>query len=156
MALLLTNEQTRPVKTALLRKVSRRLLREENLSRAQVSILLTDDAAIRELNAQYRGYDKPTDVLSFSQIEAIDDGPPCPTVPGEQTLLGDVVISVDTAYRQAAEHQVTIELELALLAVHGILHLLGNEDETEAGAQNMHRRERSLLNFTFPAAALPE
>jgi probable rRNA maturation factor len=69
--------------------------------------------------------------------------------------LGDVVISVDTAERQATEHRVSLEQELALLTVHGMLHLLGFEDETEAGAREMHRRERELLGFTFPSAALP-
>jgi probable rRNA maturation factor len=126
------------------------------MSRAQVSILLTDDVTIQELNRQYRGYDKPTDVLSFAQQDSQEGEPPLPALPGELTILGDVVISVDTAMRQAKTHTVTLEQELALLTVHGILHLLGYEDETEEGAKQMHRRERSLLNFTFPAAALPE
>ena len=65
------------------------------------------------------------------------------------------MISVDTAERQALQHGVSLEQELALLAVHGILHLLGYEDETESGARALHGRERELLNFTFPTAAMP-
>ena len=156
MALLLTNEQTHPIKTTLLKKAASQLLREANMPRAQVSILLTDDGTIQELNRQYRGYDKPTDVLSFAQQDSLEGAPPLPALPGEPTILGDVVISVDTAIQQAKTHNVTVEQELELLTVHGILHLLGYEDETEEGAKQMHSRERSLLNFTFPAAALPE
>ena len=66
-------------------------------------------------------------------------------------LLGDVVISVDTAERQAAQHHVTLEQELALLAVHGILHLLGLEDETVEGAAEMRIRERLILGYAYPS-----
>ena len=116
---------------------------------------MTDDATVHALNRQYRGYDKSTDVLTFSQQETAADAPAPPRAPGMPVHLGDVVISVDTAARQALEHGVTIEQELALLGVHGMLHLLGYEDETEVGAQAMHCRERELLDFTFPSAALP-
>ena len=120
-----------------------------------MDILLTDDAAVLSLNLQYRGYDKPTDVLSFAQRDSVEGAPSSPVLPGEPEMLGDVVISVDTAVRQAEEHGVSLEQELALLAVHGILHLFGYEDETESGAMEMHRRERSILGFTYPSAALP-
>lgn len=138
-----------------MRQAARRLLREANLSTAQVDILLTDDAEVHSLNLRYRGHDKPTDVLSFAQRDMADDAPQKPTVAEEPELLGDVVISVDTAARQADEHGVSIDQELALLTVHGILHLVGYEDETEAGAHAMHEREKELLGFTFPSAALP-
>ncbi len=68
-----------------------------------------------------------------------------PKLPGEPTLLGDVIISVDTAQRQADTHGLTLEFELALLTVHGILHLLGYEDETEAGAAMMRVKECEIL-----------
>ncbi|HLK55767.1 MAG TPA: rRNA maturation RNase YbeY, partial [Chthonomonadaceae bacterium] len=67
-------------------------------------------------------------------------------------LLGDVVISVETADRQAAAHGVSLEQELALLTVHGILHLLGYEDETEAGTARMRVREREILGYAYPAS----
>jgi len=104
------------------------------------------------MNRHYRGYDKPTDVLSFAQRDALPDAPPPPTLPGMPQLLGDVVISVETADRQAAAHGVSLEQELALLTVHGILHLLGYEDETEAGTARMRVREREILGYAYPAS----
>jgi len=115
------------------------------MANAEVSVVLSDDAAVHDLNRRYRGMDKPTDVLSFSQREQTAEGPPLPDLPGMPPVLGDVIISVDTAARQAAEHGVTLEEELALLTVHGILHLLGYEDETETGAQQMRLREQAIL-----------
>ena len=100
-------------------------------SDAEVSVLVCDDEFIHALNHQYRGFDKPTDVLSFPQ-----DDPEC---------LGDIVISVDTAARQAAGANWPIESELALLAVHGLLHLVGHDDEDEVGAATMERLTRAIL-----------
>lgn len=102
--------------------MARRLLRAEGQAQdTEVSILLTDDAHIAQLNSQYRHVEGPTDVLSFSQTEG-DDEP----IPGmEDNLLGDVVISVETAQRQAAEQAKSLESEMDMLLVHGLLHLLG-------------------------------
>lgn len=149
MALTLRNEQKHPVRTTALRQAARQLLKEAELPRAEVSLLLTDDATIQAMNRDYRGYDKPTDVLSFAQREAIQDAPLPPALPGQPPLLGDVVISVDTAIRQAERHGVSLERELALLTVHGILHLLGYEDETEAGAARMKEREQETLGISL-------
>lgn len=146
MALIVQNSQSRPIRTTPMRQAARRLLQEAGKPRAEVSILLTDDARIRELNCTYRGYDSPTDVLSFAQ-NAPEGDMVLPALPGHPELLGDVVISVETAARQAERHGVTLEQELALLAVHGILHLLGYEDETEAGARQMRAREQEILGF---------
>jgi len=112
---------------------------------AEVSVVLSDDATVHALNRRYRGKDRPTDVLSFSQREPAAEGPPLPEVPGLPPVLGDVILSVVAASRQKAAHGVTLEEELALLTVHGILHLLGYEDETEAGAQRMRLREQAIL-----------
>ncbi len=98
---------------------------------AEISILLCDDARIRELNARHRGLDKPTDVLSFP----MDD----------PQILGDIVISLPTARRQAQAAGWPPESELILLAVHGLLHLLGHDDETAAGAQEMQQRTQAIL-----------
>jgi probable rRNA maturation factor len=124
--------------------VAQRLLTAEGQSCAEVSILLTDDATIHELNRQYRGYDKPTDVLSFAQRDGLPGVPSPPTLRDQPTALGDVVISVDTAARQAQAQGVPLEQELALLTVHGLLHLLGYEDETDAGAERMREREQAI------------
>ncbi len=109
-----------------------------HLKDAEISVVLTDDHEIRELNRQYRGIDKPTDVLSFSQIEG-DYGDIAPT------MLGDVVISLDTARRQAAERNLAVEDEIRALLIHGILHLTGYDHEkTPAEARKMKRKEREL------------
>jgi probable rRNA maturation factor len=101
-------------------------------------VLLTDDAGIRELNRRYRRVDAPTDVLAFPL--AIDDAPPAGPAP-----LGDVVISVETAERQAHAQGHTLAQEMALLLIHGILHLLGNTDETRAGYARMAKKQNELL-----------
>ena len=108
-------------------------------SHFELSILLTDDASIKELNAQWRAKDKPTDVLSFSQLE----GEP---FPGEAPCLGDVVISMDTASRQAEKIGHSLEDEFCRLLTHGILHLLGH-DHVHGGRQasKMKREESRIL-----------
>ncbi len=97
------------------------LLAESCADSVEVSILLTNDAGITDLNREYRGIDTPTDVLSFSQVEGEDVS----AAPGEPVLLGDVVISVETAQRQAMERGCALEDEMEVLLAHGLLHLLG-------------------------------
>jgi len=108
--------------------------------RPEVSLVLTEDEFIRELNRLYRHRDEPTDVLSFSQDEGDGDLP----VAGPR-LLGDVVISVETAARQAATAHRSLDAELAELAVHGTLHLLGWEDETPGERDRMLARQADIL-----------
>lgn len=142
--------------------VAETLLAETGYADAEVSILLTDDRSIHALNKQWRGYDKPTDVLSWPLEEGIrglgigssenalapdsHSGTLLP-IPNSLTpvALGDVAISLDTATRQAAARGWAVEEEIALLLIHGILHLLGYEDETESGAEAMRVIERRLL-----------
>src|SRR5947207_7331147 len=104
-----------------------------------LAVLLTDDAAIRRLNAQWRGVAKPTNVLSFPpathaspQIEAV-------------TSLGDIAIAYETTAREAAEEHKSFDHHLAHLAVHGFLHLLGYDHDSEAAAVSMEQRERAIL-----------
>jgi probable rRNA maturation factor len=110
-----------------------------------VSVVIVTDEEIHALNKQWRAKDKATDVLSWPQSE-----------PDEplSAYLGDVVISRDTAERQAAARGWELEDELALLLVHGILHLLGHEDDTEAGSEKMKEVERRILGK--PLDPLPE
>jgi len=98
---------------------------------AEVSLLLCNDSLIRELNGRYRGIDSATDVLSFPQ-----DAP---------RLLGDVVISVETAERQASEYGVTVQEEVERLLAHGVLHLLGYDHESETEAEVMQAKEEALF-----------
>ncbi len=100
------------------------------------SVLLVDDAAIRDLNRTYRGVDTPTDVLAFPMREG-RFGRLLPD------LLGDVVISVETARRHAGAG--VLRAELALLLVHGILHLVGYDHHEPAARQRMWRKQRAIL-----------
>ncbi len=105
------------------------------------SVTYVDDAGIRELNREYRQADKVTDVLSFALEEA--DSPPPP--PGMPRMLGDVVIAVPTALRQAAERGHSADAELGLLLIHGLLHLLGYDHDTAAKKKKMWARQAELL-----------
>ena len=125
-----------------MRSLARRLLRAENCpAGSEVSILFTDDGEIAGLNKAYRGDDRPTDVLAFSQIE----GESLPEEEGEEHLLGDVVISVDTAARQADELGHGLDEEIDVLVAHGILHLLGYDDETPDAKKKMFERQNEIL-----------
>ena len=122
--------------------------RELKAGPPHVSISVTDDAALRELNRDFRGLDKPTDVLSFGSAEATlgsvnqdDDG--FVTAPDQTPTLGDIVISFDMASRQADSAGRPVEHELALLAAHGVLHLLGFDHATPADEAVMFRRLKS-------------
>lgn len=106
---------------------------------AELSIALVDVEEMAHLNEQYRGIVGPTDVLSFG----CDD--PCASVGGEPITLGDVIIAPDVAIAQAAELGTTIEAELNLLLVHGILHLLGYGHESDEDAAVMQAREQVML-----------
>jgi len=107
---------------------------------SELSIALVDDEEMAHLNEQYRGIEGPTDVLSFG----CDD--PCPTPGDEPVTLGDVVIAPAVAERQAAELGHSVEHELDVLLVHGVLHLLGYDHEAEDDAGAMAARESALLD----------
>ena len=109
---------------------------------AEVSLMFTDDETIHEMNLEYRGIDRPTDVLSFAleegEEEEIFGGP-------EENLLGDIIISVETATRQAEEYGHSVEREMAFLALHGMLHLLGYDHMEEEERQEMRAQEEAIL-----------
>jgi len=107
----------------------------------ELNLLLTDDARIHELNRSYRGLDRATDVLSFSQIEGSGFVP----APSGRLVLGDVIVSVETARRQASELGHGLEYELCLLAVHGALHLLGYDHQTDEDELRMSSLTRQAL-----------
>ena len=104
-----------------------------------MSLLLTDDEGISVLNGEYRGVTGPTDVLSFSQHEGDD------AFAGEENLLGDVVVSVETAKRQAKEQGRGLDAEIDMLVVHGLLHLLGYDHAELEEAERMFARQAELL-----------
>lgn len=123
-----------------LRNVARKILSASGCPEARLSILLTDDAGIRELNRSWLGKDRATNVISFAMQEGEGAGV-------QADLLGDVVISVETAAREASEAQYPVEHELYFLLLHGILHLLGYDHErgSAADARRMATRERELF-----------
>lgn len=108
----------------------------------ETSVLLTNDPRIQQLNRDYRGIDRPTDVLSFALEE--DDSVTLP--PGFPRLLGDVVVSLDTVERQALENERSTPHECAWALCHGVLHLLGFDHQTDQEEQIMRDREREVLD----------
>lgn len=107
--------------------------------KAELSILVTDDDEIRKLNRDWLGKDRATDVMAWSQLE----GPPAPT-----SFLGDIVISIETAERNAAERGHSLDRELNRLIAHGVLHLLGH-DHVRGGvrARKMREAEDRLIKI---------
>lgn len=109
--------------------------------RYELSLRLTDDQEVQNLNREFRSKDQPTDVLSFAALE-VD----CPQLPDEEPLgLGDIIISVETAARQAEIQGHSIEIELIWLASHGLLHLLGWDHPDESSLMEMLNQQRDLL-----------
>jgi len=136
-----------------MRRAIRLLLRQEGWSKGDVSIVLTDDEEVRSLNRTYRGKDEPTDVLSFSlrQVAAGETTVDLSSLE-EELALGEVYISIPTAMRQAQAGGRTLEEEVAFLAVHGVLHLLGYEDESQEGYEQMYRRGWEVVHATRPGS----
>jgi probable rRNA maturation factor len=115
----LVKKKVKGVESKLLSKIAHRALEVLGLSKVELSIVLVSDAQIKRLNRLYRNKDKPTDVLSFPIGEKVNGW----------LILGDIVISVDTAKRQAQELGYSLEEELKRLLVHGLVHLLGYDHE---------------------------
>jgi probable rRNA maturation factor len=114
----------------------------------EVSVLFCDDAFIHNLNATYRGIDAPTDVLSFSQTEGpgVDHPEAVRGGDGAPVAAGDIVISLDTLTRQAAEYDVSLEEELKRLLIHGILHLAGHDHGEHHDDGKMMGMQEGLLS----------
>ena len=130
--------------------VSRALSAEGAAEGASVSVVLTDDAAVHALNREYRGVDAPTDVLSFGLSEAAQTAgeaePDDFVLPPDAALqLGEVIVSHETAERQAVTHQREPGHELAHLIVHGVLHLLGHDHADPDDESRMRAREDEVL-----------
>ncbi len=113
------------------------MLRATKLDDAELSVLLCDDRTMRGLNRRYRQIDRPTDVLAFPMQEG--EGPSDPS------LLGDVVISLDTAARQARRNDRPIVAEVTYLLAHGLLHLLGHDHRTQAETRRMNALADGLM-----------
>ncbi|MGA9172876.1 MAG: rRNA maturation RNase YbeY [Thermoactinomyces sp.] len=116
----------------------------EKLPPVEVAVTIVDNEKIHRLNQEYRGIDRPTDVLSFPLWEPDEDW--VIDEEEEAVMLGDIVISLPKAKEQAAEYGHTLERELGFLAVHGFLHLLGYDHETEQEEKEMFTRQEEILS----------
>jgi len=114
----------------------------------EMGLLITDDETVRELNKEYRGIDETTDVLSFALTEggADTDSPLFVTPPDGLLHLGEVIVSYPRAVRQARENNHAIEKEVALLVVHGTLHLLGHEHDEPTREQELRALQERILS----------
>src|SRR5262245_771314 len=121
------------VRAARVRAEAERMLDALGLADAELSVLLTDDATIHVLNRTHRKKDAPTDVLAFAMREGAH-------AKRDDALLGDVVISLETAARQAAARQRALDAEVRMLLAHGLLHLLGFDHRNRAEERRMTAR----------------
>ncbi len=126
---------------AAMRHIVRTVLEGEGVSEAEISLAFVDNPTIHRLNLRYLNHDEPTDVLSFPLSEG-----------NARRLAGELVIGAEVAQGQAENRGHAVHAELALYVIHGLLHLCGYDDETEAGAARMRERER----FYLRALGLPD
>jgi probable rRNA maturation factor len=124
------------VSPTVMRRRAEKMLGHLRLGRVELSVALVDDPTIRELNRVYRHKDEPTDVLAFPLQDTVPSRP--------AGLLGDVILSIETARRQAARHRRLLLAELTMLLAHGLLHLLGHDHQTDAQEREMTARTREL------------
>ncbi len=133
------------------RRIAQTVLKAEGTAPPyEVGLVFTDSEAVRQLNRDYRGVDEPTDVLAFCMLpqKEVDDSFALP--PDGVTRLGEVIISYPQAVEQAKEQGYATEKELALLIIHGILHLLGYDHEEPEEEAKMRTREKELLEKCLP------
>lgn len=136
-----------PEMERLLYDVVNQVIQEEKWhTDPEISLLLVDDGEIQTLNHTYRGINHPTDVLSFAMEEEMTgEEIPAFMVMEESNILGDIVISLETAKRQADEYGHSLEREMGFLMVHGMLHLLGYDHDTEIARAEMRNKEEKIL-----------
>ncbi len=125
------------------------LLMEQEIDEGEyeLSLAITDDDTIQQLNLQYRQQDRPTDVLSFAALESELPEIPMGDDYVEPTNLGDIIISQTTAIRQATEREHSLVYELAWLAAHGLLHLLGWDHPDEESLEAMLKQQDLMLSL---------
>jgi probable rRNA maturation factor len=132
------------------KKITRQVLRDEGVpSPYEVSLVFTDSDTVQRLNRDYRDVDEPTDVLAFYMFPQKGTVSSFALPPDGVTRLGEVIISYPQTVAQAKEQGHPLETELALLIIHGILHLLGYDHEEPEAEHKMRRRERELLERCF-------
>lgn len=127
-----------------LKRVARALLTAAGEEHSALSLSLVNDTRIQAINREHRGKDKPTDVLSFPLDASSGSAHGQTGKDAPERLLGDVVISVDTARRQASEYDAPLQNELYRLLIHGLLHVLGHDHEEAGERAAMEAEERRL------------
>ncbi len=145
MEILIKNQQkiiklNQKKREGIIKKVLQHLKVDE---KTEISVLFTDDKFIRSQNNKYRGIDKPTDVLSFSLQEGAIKFPEAES----DKLLGDIIISIETAQRQADNLNHSMEKELTVLLIHGLLHLTGYDHEKGKDYKVMREKESEILKI---------
>lgn len=138
MVLVRNDTQNAGLNESVIRQAVLATLRMHDSEACEVSVLLTDDSAMQSLNRQFRNIDTPTDVLAFAMREDGDESM-------NPHLLGDVIISVPTAQRQAHAQNHSLDVEVANLTVHGVLHLLGYDHQISADATIMFEKQEAVL-----------
>jgi probable rRNA maturation factor len=123
MSVEINDDQDVPLDLSRLQSRLQEALEKTGCANAELSVLLTDDRRMADLNRTYRGVDGPTDVLSFPQNDTSESV--------DLDLMGDIVISIPTAALQARESGISLDVEVEHLALHGFLHLLGHDHETD-------------------------
>jgi probable rRNA maturation factor len=133
------------------RRIAQTVLKAEAMAPPyEVSLVFTDSETVKKLNRDYRGVDEPTDVLAFYMLPQKGDASSFALPPDGVTHLGEVIISYPQALAQAKEQGHSPKRELALLVIHGILHLLGYDHEQAEEESKMRERERELLERCLP------
>lgn len=146
MSIFLADEQTESVGLTSLHQLAELVMSEEGFpDDAEVTLLFVDEDEIASYNERFLSREGPTDVLAFPVEELIPGVVPDHDIQGPPLMLGDVVIAPAYVRRQADEHGVTFEDEMALMVTHGILHLLGYDHIDDEDAERMEERERQLL-----------
>ena len=141
-------EFKKQVKSVWLKNLARQIQIAEKVStKSEMTLVITGDEKIHELNLKYLAEDRPTDVLSFPMNELHNSEPAFVNISDGKLHLGDVVISYPTAARQAEEHHHSVNREIAILLIHGILHLLGHDHDIPARKQAMNEREVIILKI---------
>jgi probable rRNA maturation factor len=138
----------RQVKADWLAVIAETVLDTENADpNTEADILITGQEQIEDLNRRYLQADHATDVLSFPMLETLPGAPAFVTPPGKTVRIGEVVISYPQAVIQAEEHGHPVKREIAILLIHGILHLLGHDHDITARKKKMRQREAVLLEI---------
>ncbi|MBU1341078.1 MAG: rRNA maturation RNase YbeY [Proteobacteria bacterium] len=144
LEILIDNQQKKKIPTVKIRKKTKQILSALGCDAHEISIVITDDKEIQQLNKMYRDVDKPTNVLAFPMQE----GQYTDITPG---LLGDVVISCETAQKEADDAGITLLERMSQLLIHGILHLVGfDHEKSRADYLKMEEKSRELLRIIEP------